>query len=74
MIAPRLARTLVVVVILIAITAAAFLFVQVDSASHSVSDTLYGWVPLASLIATAGAVIVFAVGRAARRGRATHHD
>jgi hypothetical protein len=65
--APRVARTLIIVVVLVAITAAAALFVQVDGRSHSVSDTLYGWVPLASLIAVAGAVIVVAVGRAARR-------
>jgi hypothetical protein len=66
-IAPRVARTLIVVAMLVAISAAAALFVQVDGGSDSASDTLYSWVPLASLIAVAGAVLVFAIGRAARR-------
>lgn len=67
MITQRLARTLMFVVFLLAVTAAGMLFVQVDGASHSGSDTLYGWAPAASLIAVAAAVIVFAVGRSARR-------
>ena len=65
--APRVARTLIIVVVLVGITAAAALFVQVDGRSHSGSDTLYGWVPLASLIAVAAAVIVLAIGRVTRR-------
>jgi hypothetical protein len=66
-ITPRLARTLLAVVILVAITAMAVLFVQVDGSSHSVSDTLYGWAPVASLIAVVAVIVVLAVGRAARR-------
>ncbi len=67
MISPRLARTLAIAVVLVAVTVAAPLFVQVDARSHSDSDTLYGWMPLASLIAVLAAVAVFALGRAARR-------
>lgn len=63
----RLARTLIFVVILVAVTVAGMLFVQVDGASHSGSDTLYGCAPAASLVAVAAAVIVFAVGRSPRR-------
>lgn len=66
MITPRLARTLIVAVVLVAITVSIASFVQVNAASHSVSDTLYDWVPLASLVVLAAAVIVLVVGRAAR--------
>jgi hypothetical protein len=65
-ISPRLAKTLVAVVILVAITLSIALFVQADAASHSVSDTLYDWVPQASLVALAAAIVVLVVGRAAR--------
>jgi len=53
-------------VILVAITVLIALFVQVDAASHSVSDTLYDWVPQASLVALAAAIVVLVAGRAAR--------
>jgi hypothetical protein len=66
MISPRLARTLIAVVLLVAITAAAVLFVQVNQSSHSVSDTLYDWVPLASIVALAAAIVVIVVGRFVR--------
>jgi len=65
-IAPRLARTIVAVVLLVAITVAAVLFVQVDASSHSVSDALYDWVPPASIVALAAAIIVIVVGRVTR--------
>jgi hypothetical protein len=67
MITPRLARTLIVVVILIAVTAAGVVFIEVDGRSHSVSDSLYGWLPIASLLAVGAVIVVVAVGRAARR-------
>lgn len=67
MITPRLARTLIAVVLLIAVTAAGAAFVAVDGRSHSVSDTLYGWVPIASLLAVGAAVVIAAVGRVSRR-------
>lgn len=66
MISPRLAKALIAVVILVAITVLIALFVQVDAASHSVSDTLYDWVPQASLVALAAAIVVLVAGRAAR--------
>jgi hypothetical protein len=65
-ISPRLAKTLIAVVILLAISVCIALFVQVDAASHSVSDTLYDWVPQASLVALAAAIVVLVVGRSAR--------
>jgi hypothetical protein len=65
-ISPRLAKALIAVVILVAITVLIALFVQVDAASHSVSDTLYDWVPQASLVALAAAIVVLVAGRAAR--------
>ena len=66
MISPRLAKALIAVVILVAITVLIALFVQVDAASQSVSDTLYDWVPQASLVALAAAIVVLVAGRAAR--------
>jgi hypothetical protein len=44
-------------------------FVAVDSTSHSVSDTLYGWVGWATLIWLLAAGLVFAVRRGIGRGR-----
>jgi hypothetical protein len=67
MITPRLARTLIVVVVLIAVTAAGVVFIEVDGRSQSVSDSLNGWLPIASLLAVGAAIVVAAVGRAARR-------
>lgn len=46
-------KRLTVVRLLIAVVAASIIvaaFVRIDSASHSVSDTLIGWVPIAVLV------------------------
>jgi hypothetical protein len=45
-------------------------FLAVDSRSHSVSDTLYGWVGWATLIWVPAAGVVLALRRGVGRGRA----
>jgi hypothetical protein len=62
-----LARGLAVAVVLVAVVLSVASFVAVDSSSHSVSDTLYGWVGWAALIWLVSAISLAIVRLQARR-------
>ena len=62
-----LAGGLAVAVVSVAVVLSVASFVAVDSKSHSVSDTLYGWVGWAALIWLVAAISLAIVRLQARR-------